>query len=135
MWTVASSRHLASDGASLTPGNDIREAADVQARPADERAVDVRKHDEVVDVVWLDAAAVNPVAAVGRWRAEPAAQAAADVGVRFGRLFRRRVAAGADRPHRLIRDDERVDLIAGQAIESIFDLSIENGKGLRSEEQ
>jgi hypothetical protein len=32
------------------------EGSSVEAGPANERAIDIRQHDQFVDVVWLDAA-------------------------------------------------------------------------------
>jgi hypothetical protein len=50
--------------------------------------------------------------------------------VRFGRLRGRGIAAGADRPHRLIRDDELDELFGCDAVESVANLPIEHGERL-----
>ena len=64
--------------------------------------------------------------------AEPLPQPAADVRVRLAGLRRRGVAAGADRPDRLVGDHERGDLVAGQAVEARPDLPVEHRRASRS---
>src|SRR3954451_5818675 len=113
------------DGRGARAGDDLEEAADVEAGAAEERAVDVGQRRQFADVVRLDAAAVEDVALIGGGAAEPLAQARADVRVRLAGLRRRRVAAGADRPDRLVGNHERGDLIAAEAVESLFDLPVE----------
>src|SRR5207244_12676459 len=66
-------------------------------------AVDVRHGEEFRRVTGLDAAAVED-AGGGRNSSIPGADAGADEGVHFLRLVGRRVAAGADRPQRLVGD-------------------------------
>ena len=83
-----------------------------------------------MDVVRLHAAAVDDVALVRGRAAEPLPDARADVRVRLAGLFGRGVASGADRPHRLVGDDQRRDLIAGQPVEPGLDLPIEHGQRL-----
>ena len=63
---------------------------------------------------------------IGRRSAEPLAQSRPDVRVGFAGLRRGGVAPGADRPDRLVGDDEPGDLIAGQAVEARLDLAIEH---------
>ena len=75
--------------------------------------------DQRVDVVRLHAAAVDDVALVRGGGAEPLADAGADVRVGFAGLLGGRVPAGADGPHRLVGDDQRGDLIAGDAVEAV----------------
>ena len=63
---------------------------------------------QVLDVVGFHAAAVEDVALRRQPRAPNHCRSrAADVRVRLAGLRRRRVAAGADGPHRLVGDDER----------------------------
>ena len=76
-------------------------------RPA--RAINSR------DIVRLDAPAVDDVAVFGGVGAEPLAQPAANVRMRFLGLRGRGVPPGADRPHRLVGDDQLGDLLGGQA--------------------
>ena len=66
--------------------HDVREPADLEAGPADERPVDVRLRHDLVDIVRFDAAAVNHMTVIGGRRPEPLAQPATDVRVRLGRL-------------------------------------------------
>ena len=82
---------------------------------------------ELVDVVRLDAAAVDHVAVVAGVGAEPLAQPRADVGVRLARLLRRGVAAGADRPHRLVGQHQRRHLVPGEPVQAGLDLPVEHG--------
>ena len=65
------------------------------------------------------------MAAVGHGAAEPLAQPAPDVRVRLLRLRRGRVPPGADRPDRLVGDDESGGA-RRQAIEAVLDLPIEH---------
>ena len=62
--------------------------------------------------------------------AEPLPQPLPDVRVRLAGLRRRRGAPGADGPHRLVRDDERGDLLGGELIQPVLDLAIEHGERL-----
>ena len=73
-----------------------RERVDVERGTADERAVDVGLGEELGGVVGLDRAAVE----------DRDVDQAADERVRLLRLLGRRGLAGADRPDRLVGDDE-----------------------------
>src|SRR5688572_13474208 len=53
------------------PGDDVREAAEFEARAAYQRAVHVGLGDELADIVRFHAAAVDHVAQLGRRRAKP----------------------------------------------------------------
>ena len=82
---------------------DRREAVRVEARAADQRAVDVGLGHQLADVVGLDGPAVlDPE---GR-RVEGPGRDRPHVGVRLLGDLRRRGAAGADRPDRLVGDHE-----------------------------
>src|SRR5205807_1406172 len=74
--------------------------------------------------------AVDDAAPLGRVAPEPLPQPRADVRVRLGGLRRRRVPARADRPDRLVGDDEARNLIAGEPVEPNLDLTIEDGERL-----
>ena len=63
-----------------TPHDDVAEAVHVEAGAADERAVDVLVHDQRVDVVRLDAAAVDHVAVIAGRAAEPLSGCASGCG-------------------------------------------------------
>ena len=67
---------------------------------------------------------------VGGVAAEPLPQPRADVRVRLAGLRRRGVAPGADRPHRLVGDDQSRDLLGRSAVEPVLDLPIEHGERL-----
>ena len=54
-----------------TPNYDVAEAVDVEARAAHQRAVHILVHDQRVDVVRLDAAAVDHMAMIAGRGAEP----------------------------------------------------------------
>jgi hypothetical protein len=83
-----------------------------------------------VDVVRLDAAAVDHVAVLRGPGAEPLAQPRPDVGVRLAGLLRRGVPARADRPDRLVGEHERPDLVARQAVEGHADLPVQHRERL-----
>src|SRR5437879_3330734 len=84
-------------------GQDAQKLIRLQRRATDQTAVDVRHGEEFRRVTGLDAAAVED-AGGGRNPRIPGADAGADEAVHFLRLVGRRVAAGADRPHRLVGD-------------------------------
>src|SRR6059058_4510720 len=84
-------------------GQDAQKLIRLQRRATDQTAVDVRHGEELRRVTGLDAASVED-AGGGRNSSIPGADAGADEGVHFLRLVGRRVAAGADRPHRLVGD-------------------------------
>ena len=71
--------------------------------------------DQLGDVVWLHAAAVQHAATLGRVESEPLLQSLANVEVRLAGLRGRGVAAGADRPHRLVGQHHLRQLLAGDA--------------------
>ena len=90
----------------------LRKALHVEARAADERAVDVRFGDELADVVRLDAAAVDHVAVLGGvLRRTTCRSRVADVCMRLCGLRGRGVPARADGPHRLVGHDEVAHLL------------------------
>src|SRR5262245_56120559 len=86
--------------------DDLEEAPRVEARAADQGAVDVWEFGQRLDVVRLHATAVEDVTPLRRVRPEPLPQPAPDVRVRLLGLLRRRVPAGTDRPYRFVGDDQ-----------------------------
>ena len=70
------------------------------------------------------------VAVVGRVGAEPLREPGANVRVRLLGLRRGRDPSGADRPDRLVGDDQIGDLLGGQPVEPVLDLPIEHGERL-----
>src|SRR5881296_661615 len=95
--------------------HDTGEGGGVKARPADQGAVDVGLRHERVDVLRLDAAAVedaHPLRGGGRGETH---QLPANGMVDFLRLPRGRGAAGADRPHRLVGDEAAGELLGARA--------------------
>ena len=106
--------------------NDVAERTHVETGASDERAVDVGLGAQCGDVVRLDAAAVQDVAALGGVRAEPLAQARADVGVGVLRLFGRGVLTRADGPHGLVGEHEIAQLFRRDAVEPLLHLPIEH---------
>src|SRR2546430_13737312 len=83
--------------------------------PLSRSAVDVGLRHERVDVLRLDAAAVedaHPLRGGGRGEAH---QLAANGMVDFLRLPRGRGAAGADSPHRLLGDEAAGELLGARA--------------------
>src|SRR5207237_1003050 len=86
--------------------------------------------NELTDIVRLHAPAVDDVAAIGRVAPEPLPEPRADVRVRLAGLRGGGIPSGADRPHWLVRHDEIGDLLGGQAIEAVLDLTIEDGERL-----
>src|SRR5215216_536625 len=99
-------------------GDDLAEAADLEARAANQGPVHVGFGDEFSNIVRFDAPAVDHVAAVGRVAPKPLPQTPADVRMRVTCLCRRRVPAGSDGPHRLVCDDDVRDLLGGHAVEA-----------------
>src|SRR5262245_53052294 len=89
--------------------DDLEKRAEIEARAADQRAVHVLQRHQLPDVVGLDAATIQDVAEFGGLRSKPLAQPLPDVRVRLRGLRRRRVAAGADGPDRLVGDDQQPD--------------------------
>src|SRR5829696_5901158 len=86
---------------------DRREVLRIETGTADQGPVDVGLAQQLGCVAGLDRAAVEDPHAVGL---RPAlAQDVADVGDRLLRLLRGRGATGADRPDRLVGDDDLGD--------------------------
>src|SRR5437867_583826 len=95
--------------------HDTGEGGGVKARPTDQGAVDVGLRHERVDVLRLDAAAVEDAHSLrGGGRGE-AHQLAANGMVDFLRLPRGRGAAGADGPHRLVGDEAAGEPLGARA--------------------
>src|SRR2546427_334342 len=118
--------------------HDTGEGDAVKTRPTDQGAVDVGLRHERVDVLRLDAAAVedaHPLRGGGRSEAH---QLAANGVVDFLGLPRGRGASGADRPHRLVGDDAAGQLLGARAGERALHLPcdhrparLERGEGRR----
>src|SRR5437879_6289248 len=109
--------------------HDTGECGGVKARPADQGAVDVGLRHERVDVLRLDAAAVedaHPLRGGGRGEAH---QLAANGMVDFLRLPRGRGASGADRPHRLVGDEAAGELLGARACECALHLPRDHRPG------
>src|SRR2546426_9377692 len=109
--------------------HDTGECGGVKARPADQGAVDVGLRHERVDVLRLDAAAVedaHPLRGGGRGETH---QLPANGMVDFLRLPRGRGASGADRPHRLVGDDAAGELLGARAGERAPHLPRDDGRG------
>ena len=70
------------------------------------------QRDQIPDVLGLDAAAIQDVAEFGRLRPEPLPQPLPDMRMRLGRLRRRGIATGPDRPDRLVGNDQQRHLSA-----------------------
>src|SRR3989449_536086 len=109
--------------------HDTGEGGGVKARPTDQGAVDVGLRHERVDVLRLDAAAVedaHPLRGGGRSEAH---QLAANGVVDFLGLPRGRGASGADRPHRLVGDDAAGQLLGARAGERALHLPCDHRPG------
>jgi hypothetical protein len=83
-----------------------QEALGLERRAADQAAVYVVAAEQAGRVVLLHAAAVLNAHEVGEPPAPAAGDRVADERVDFLGLVVGRIAAGADRPHRLVRDDQ-----------------------------
>ena len=92
--------------ASNSRPDDCQEILRLQARAADQRAIDVGLAEQRRRVVRLDAAAVLDDERLRRRLAAQLADALADERMRILGLLRRGVDAGADRPDRLVGDDD-----------------------------
>ena len=91
------------------PCHDARHLVGLERRAADERAVDRRLGEELIDVRGRDAAAIQDrtsVAAHARHGPERRVEGAPDRDGHLGRVGAARVPPGPDRPHRLVRDDQ-----------------------------
>src|SRR5437899_4123070 len=109
--------------------HDTGEGGGVKARPTDQGAVDVGLRHERVDVLRLDAAAVedaHPLRGGGRSEAH---QLAANGVVDFLGLPRGRGASGADRPHRLVGDEAAGELLGARAGECALHLPRDHRPG------
>mmetsp|Transcript_28638 Transcript_28638/g.91721 ORF Transcript_28638/g.91721 Transcript_28638/m.91721 type:complete len:312 (+) Transcript_28638:246-1181(+) len=93
-------------GSLLHVVDDAPKGVRLEAGAADEGAVDVGARHQVVDVVVVDRATVLDHHRVGNLLAVVLDEPAADVRVRLLRHLGRRREAGADGPHRLVRDDD-----------------------------
>src|SRR5450631_53276 len=82
--------------------DDLCEAAWIETRAADERAIYVWLHHERAGVIRLYAAAVLNANLVGRGLVGDFSKRPADEHVRLLRLFRSCGPAGPDRPNRLV---------------------------------
>src|SRR6266850_2598489 len=109
--------------------HDAGEDRGIEARAADERAIDVGLRHEGIDIIRLDAAAVEEADALRRRRRGAAADLAADGIVDLLRLSGRGGAAGADRPHRLVGDDAGGELLGADVGEGRVDLPGNDGAG------
>src|SRR5438874_656286 len=95
----------------LAGGHDSDKARHLEAWAADERAIDVGLGDEPANVVRFHAAPVEDATAIRRLGAEPLPESPPDVRMRFLGLRGARVPAGADGPHRLVRQNEIVEIV------------------------
>src|SRR5437773_11789432 len=109
--------------------DDAGEGCGIEARAADERAIDVGLRHEGIDIIRLHAAAVEEADALRRRRRGAAADLAADGIVDLLRLSGRGGAAGADRPHRLVGDDASGELLGADVGEGRVDLPGNDGAG------
>src|SRR5690606_8727798 len=101
---------------------DAGELLRVEARAADERAVDVGLRHDRGDVRGLHRAAVEDAGRVREVRVVEVAQGAADRAADLLRVLGRRDLARADGPHGLVGDDERRELRGGETRERALDL-------------
>src|SRR5216110_3019004 len=101
----------------------------VQARAADQRAVDLGLGDEVVDVLALDAAPVEDSDRLGDLLRRELREQAPQVPVDLAGLARRRVDARPDGPDRLVGDDDLPELDGRHASEPGAQLALDRREG------
>src|SRR5713226_7555629 len=94
----------------------------VQAGAPYQHAVDFRPRHQALDVVGLDAAAVQDAQLLGGGRAEAASGAVTDQAVTFGGDFGSCRTARSDGPDRLVSYQYRRELLGGQRREGSLDL-------------
>src|SRR5918999_6047769 len=92
--------------------DDRDERRRVETRATDERSVDVGVGDERLHVVGVDAATIQNPQSLGDLLRGELGHETAQVAVHLRRLRGGGVGAGADRPHRLIREDDPLHGIA-----------------------
>src|SRR5207253_892322 len=112
------------------PGDDLREALDVEARATDERTIHIVFRDELGDIVRLHASPVEKMTAIRGVGAEPLPEPLANVCMRLAGLRRRRRPARPDRPYRLVGDNQLGQLRGTDAVEALLDLSIQDRQRL-----
>src|SRR5438477_6957861 len=78
----------------------------IERSSAHQRPINLLLRHERRHVLWLDRATVENPQLAGEGFTENLGGFLADDGMRFGRNFRSRGLSGADRPHRLIGDDQ-----------------------------
>ena len=110
-------------------GDDRQEVGGVEAGAADEEAVDVGQLDQLGGVVGLDRAAVEDADA-GGGLGIALGEDGADEGDRLLRLLGRRRATRADRPDRLVGDDDPVELLSVNRRQVGLELAAQNRLGL-----
>src|SRR5947207_2370147 len=109
--------------------HDAGEGRGIEARAADEHAVDVGLRHEGIDIIRLHAAAVEEADALRGRRRGAAADLAADGIVDLLRLSGRGGPASADCPHRLVGDDAGSDLLGTHVGDGRVDLPGNDGAG------
>src|SRR5438067_334279 len=102
--------------------DDLGELFRLQARPADEAAVTQRQLDVRLDVGRADASAVEDTDLARRAGSDQLAHGATDQAHRLVGVLRVSVLAAADRPHRLVRDDQPRRIVGGAVGQARLDL-------------
>src|SRR5689334_15476284 len=115
-------RRVARTAGQLTIPADSSELTGVEARAADESAVDVLLRHDGRDVIALDGPSVKDTHPGTGFAPRGARNMFADRGGHLLRVIRRRDLAGADRPDRLVRDHHRRDRVGGNLRERALEL-------------
>src|ERR1700693_2744010 len=97
--------------------HDGGEGNGLQAGATYQRAVDFRLRHEAADIVGLDAATVKNPARDGCVWSELLPDLIANTAMRVGGHFRRGYFAGADRPYRLVSDDDSSELLGRKFVQ------------------
>src|SRR3989442_13981678 len=109
--------------------HDSNKSRRVQARAADQRAVDLGLGHELVDVLGLDAAAVEDPDALGDLLRPELREQTAQIPVDFAGLARCRVDARPDGPDRLVGEDDLPELCGRHAGEPGAQLALHRREG------
>src|SRR6202521_1255119 len=102
----------------------------IETRATDQRSVNFHLSHQSLDVVGFDAAAVEDSQTGSAFRSKIRRRLLPQEPVRLGSHFRRRRAARADRPNRLISNDDTRELGTGQRGHAAAELAREDFLGL-----
>ena len=119
IWT--SVRLLLSSG-----GDDACEIGSLESRTTDKTAVDILLGEELSSIARLHGATILDTDRLSRLGADELCERLADKGMDLLSLIGRGGLAGADRPHRLVRNHELVAISGGDILEADVHLALDD---------